>query len=57
MRYEYQEGYSQINPAVLNFMGGGIKQIIQMVLDDYFKDNPNSGIIVDIGCSGGIILC
>lgn len=57
IRFEYQEGYSQINPAVLNFMGGGIKQIIQMVLDDYFKDNPNSGIIVDIGCSGGIILC
>ncbi len=27
-----------------------------MVLDNYFKDNPYSGIIVDIGCSGGIIL-
>lgn len=27
-----------------------------MILCDYFNNNQNSGVIVDIGCSGGIIL-
>lgn len=40
MRFEYQEGYSQINPAVLNFNGRRNK-----------ADNSNG-----IGCSGEIIL-
>ncbi|KAF5083741.1 Methyltransferase domain protein [anaerobic digester metagenome] len=57
MRSEYQEGYSQINPAVLNLNGRRDKaDKIQLVLDDYFKNDRNFGIIVDIGCSGGIIL-
>ena len=57
IRFEYQEGYSQINPAVLNFDGRKNKaDKIQLVLNDYYQNNPQSGIILDIGCSGGIIL-
>lgn len=57
MRSEYQEGYSQINPAVLNINDRMDKaKKIQLVLDDYFKNDRNFGIVVDIGCSGGIIL-
>lgn len=57
IRSEYQVGYSQINPAVLNLNGRRDKaDKIQTVLDDYFKNNQYSGIVVDIGCSGGIIL-
>ncbi len=41
IRFEYQEGYSQINPALLNFDGRKNKaDKIQKVLDNYFKDNP-----------------
>jgi len=57
IRSEYQEGYSNINPAVLNINGRTNKAAkTQAVINDYFQNNRNSGVIVDIGCSGGIIL-
>ena len=57
MNSKYQQGYSQINPRVLDLNGRRNKaEKIQLVLDDYLKNIPLSGIIVDIGCSGGIII-
>ena len=53
----YQERYSLINPEVLNKKGRILKaRKIQCILDDYLTKNYTSGIILDIGCSGGIIL-
>lgn len=53
----YQERYSLINPEVLNKKGRIQKaKKIQCILNDYLTKNYTSGIILDIGCSGGIIL-
>lgn len=55
--YEYQEAYSSINPAVLDMEGRVQKaRKIQSVINDYTKKKGLSGIILDFGCSGSIIL-
>jgi len=54
---KYQEGYSLINPNVLNKDGRTLKaRKIQSVINDYLKNKTFSGLILDLGCSGGIIL-
>jgi len=53
----YQEGYSLINPDVLESRGRLRKaEKIQRVFNEYKKNIPLGGILLDIGCSGGIII-
>ncbi|HOJ97886.1 MAG TPA: class I SAM-dependent methyltransferase [Methanospirillum sp.] len=57
VRSDYQEGYSRINPAVLDKNGRRIKaEKIQTVLNTFYPHRRVSGMILDLGCSGGVIL-
>lgn len=54
---DYQTAYSLINPAVLDKSERKKKAMkIQRVLEDYGKNHSSEDIILDIGCSGGVIL-